>query len=241
MERERRTDRRAAYDRLRAERPHLFDNPPGAAYEILLDQSCQDAVADEAARAVRERGIPTEHADIGIVYEDPYILVVRDAVRFPAGNRGAYVRVVGARSGVGAAVLPVLSDGRLLLVHHFRHADRRWHWEIPRGFGEPGADGAATARREAEEELGCTVQTLVYLGAVNRNSGMDADRDEVFLATIDVAVFDAALSDAAAEEGIDEVRAVEPGPFRSMMISGDITDAYTLSAYALAIARQLLP
>ena len=38
---QRRSQRLAAYDELRSERPHLFKNPPNAAYEILFEEEDQ--------------------------------------------------------------------------------------------------------------------------------------------------------------------------------------------------------
>jgi len=87
----RRSAKLARYEELRAQRPHLFHNPDGGAYEILFDRADQDHVSDEAAAALRERGRPEEYGDVGVAYEDPYLIVVRDAVRFPGGRRGAFV------------------------------------------------------------------------------------------------------------------------------------------------------
>jgi ADP-ribose pyrophosphatase len=228
----RRADRLAAYDRLREQRPHLFTNPPQAAYAILFDRADQDRVADEAAARLRVRGIPEEYGDIGVVYEDDYLGVVRDAVRFRSGRLGAYVRTVSAEPGQAAAVLPVLPDGRLVLVRHFRHASRRWHWEIPRGFAEPGADPADNALRELREELGLTADEVLPLGLLDG----EGDPDAIFLAR--VAEPPTALD---AEEGVDDVRLVTLPGLVTMIASGELADPYTLAAYAFAVARGLLP
>lgn len=171
---ERRAHRLAAYEKLLADRPHLFSNPDDAPFRILLDAKSQNDVADASAEMARAQGLPEEFGDIGVIYQDRYVTVVRDAVLFPSGVPGAYVRVCPSSDGVGAAILPVLSDGRIVLVRHFRHADRQWHWEVPRGFGEPGEQGDVTARREAEEELGCPARELIHLGAMEADTGMAA-------------------------------------------------------------------
>jgi ADP-ribose pyrophosphatase len=238
----RRFDRRAAYQELAAERPALFVNPDGVGYEILFDEPAQEQVADRAAAWNQEHGIPADFADIGIVYRDPFVIVVRDAVRFRGGTVGAYVRVLDAQGGAGAVVLPILSDGRIVLLRHFRHADRAWHWEVPRGFAEADADPAENARRELMEEIGCTPVDLVPLGRTFPDTGARAGAAEVFLARIDAAAFDTAVADpavvaSAVEEGIDEIVAVEPGVLHDMVRDGRITDGFTLAAYAFACAR----
>ena len=234
----RRASRLAAYDELRAHRSQLFVNPPGAAFEILLDRGDQDHVADQAARQMRERDIPEEYGDIGVVYQDPYVMLVRDAVRFRSGARGAYVRLVKPNDGVAAAILPVLPDGRIVLVKHFRHADRRWHWEIPRGWGEPGADGPRTARRELAEELGVTPVEVVYLGRLSTDSGTGGGYDELYLARLDSGAEDALVADPG--EGIDEVRAVPPDGLTQLLSDGELVDSYTIAAFALATAHGLV-
>ncbi|MFJ3792774.1 NUDIX hydrolase [Kitasatospora sp. NPDC090091] len=235
---ERRARRLAAYQRLVNDRGHLFKNPEDAPFRILLpdDPAAQNEVADAAAALARVQGLPEEFGDIGIVYQDDYITVVRDAVRFPSGESGAYVRICPTADGGGAAVLPVLEDGRVVLVHHFRHADRQWHWEIPRGFSEPGETGDATARREAEEELRCPVGELLELGAMNADTGIAATRTKLYLARLDENEFRTEPSEGARQEGIGAVRAVSPGELREMLKRGEITDSFTLSAIALATA-----
>jgi ADP-ribose pyrophosphatase len=241
LKEQRRRDRLAAYRHLMAERSHLFTNPPGAAYEILLDQADQEFVEDQDAADSQRLNLPKDYSDIGVIYRDRFVILLRDAVRFRSGRRGAYIRICGTRNGTGAGVLPLLSDGRIVLIRIFRHADRSWHWEIPRGFAEEGSDGADTARRELEEELGCRTEKIKRLGAVNGDSGLRAATDDIYLAHITTEDFKAVLPEHAAEEGIDEVRAVSPQIMQEMILNGQITDGYTLAAYAFATAAGVLP
>ena len=55
---------------------------------------------------------------------------------------------------LGAAVVIVNAEGRVLLVHH---TYGRRNWEIPGGVTEPGESVIETALREAREELGVAV------------------------------------------------------------------------------------
>ncbi|MFF7155300.1 NUDIX domain-containing protein [Streptomyces sp. NPDC008139] len=238
--RERRRARLAAYDELRALRPELFENPPGAAVEILLDSADQDEVTRQTAELAVAFGLSEDVGDIGVVYRDPYLRLVRDAVRFRSGRLGTYIRAVGDTAIGGAAALPVLSDGRIVLLHHFRHATRAWHWEIPRGFGDAGEGGEATARREAREELGCEVREVVHLGAFASDSGLSAIADQLYLARVDAEDFSEEPDEGALEEGIARRLALTPEAFHAMLVDGAISDGYTLSAYGLATARGLL-
>ncbi len=237
---QRRKARLAAYDALRERHPDMFVNPPGGAIEILLNRADQERVAKEVTELAVTSGLPEESGDIGVVYRDPYVCVLRDAVRFPSGRTGTYIRLVSAAEAAGAAVLPVLSDGRLILLRHFRHAERGWHWEIPRGFGSPGEDSASTARRELQEEVGCEASDLTHLGPMSPDTGLRAGRDQLYLAHVDAATFQDGANPGAREEGIEGCRALSVKEFEDMLLSGRISDAYTLAAYGLARARGLL-
>src|SRR5215467_843742 len=126
----RRVQRLERYEQLRTQRPQLFVNADDANPQILFDRSDQERIAAMCRERYAARGIPVEFADIGVVYEDPYLIVVRDAVRFGSGTENSYVRVLGAADGVGAAVMPLTSDGRILILRHYRHDSRAWLWEI---------------------------------------------------------------------------------------------------------------
>ncbi|WP_446216356.1 NUDIX hydrolase [Micromonospora sp. IBHARD004] len=185
---------------------------------------------------LRAEGKPEDYGDIGVIYEDRYVMVVRDAVRFRDGELRPYIRMVGAVVGTGAAVLPVFADGRMLLVRHFRHEMRTWQWEIPRGFAEPGADGAATAARELEEEVGMTVEKVELLGCLAGDGGMD----EIYLARLEEGGLPDDIPADAVYEGIDDRRLVIREELAGMIAAGEVTDAYLLAAFAFGTAKGLL-
>jgi ADP-ribose pyrophosphatase len=230
---ERRTRRLDRYDALRAERPAEFVNPPGAAFEIVFDRAEQLAAGRSASEKLHAAGTPGEYGDMGVVYEDPYVMLVRDTVRFRDGHVGPYIRQFGTDPGTGAAVLPVLPDGRVVLIRHFRHGLRGWQWEIPRGFSEQGADGATTAARELAEEIGVDGVRIEFLGRI----AADGSFDEIHLARLETASLPATLTADAATEGIDERRLCTPAELTAMIAAGEITDEYTLCAWAFATAK----
>ena len=165
--------KRERYDSIRQQWPALFTNPPWAPYTVLVESSLvREAEADEEAR-LAQKGLPIAWSRTGVVYEDPYMIVVRDAVRRPDGSLGTYVRTLRASGMPGSAVLPMLQE-QVVLVRHFRHATRTWHLEIPRGFGEPGVNADQQARLELREEIGAEADTLVELGVFHSNNGLAA-------------------------------------------------------------------
>ncbi|GAA4241754.1 hypothetical protein GCM10022254_71890 [Actinomadura meridiana] len=203
------------YERLRGERPDLFANPPGAWTAILDD-------------------FPTEGGPYGVRYRDDYILLLRDPVRFPDGRTGGYMRALHAHGEGGAAVLATC-EGGVVLLRHFRHATRQWHWEIPRGYPEPGETPEQTANRELREETGVPARSMTFLGDFYADTGAAGSKVGLFWAEVD------RPHASHSEEGIDRVELVPPERIDLMLGRGEITDSFTLAALLHAGVRGLAP
>jgi ADP-ribose pyrophosphatase len=205
----------AAYNEFRAARPELFVNPPDAAFEIVFDPALQRT------------------AGAGLIYSDPYIVLLRDAVRFRNGTVAPYIRMIPAAGHGGAAVLPVIG-GNVVLVLHERHATRRRHWEIPRGFAAAGEPPEETARREIAEEIGIPEPEIIAIGSVHPDTGATNVHTRLYLARI------TGVGRVEEGEGIDTLKHVTPGELDAMLRTEQITDSFTLAAILLARARGLI-
>ncbi|TDB83939.1 NUDIX hydrolase [Actinomadura sp. KC216] len=203
------------YERLRRDRPELFANPPGAWTPVLEE-------------------FPAEGGPYGVCYRDRYVMLLRDPVAFPDGRTGGYMRIVHANGQAGAAVLPSC-DGRVVLMRHFRHATRQWHWEIPRGSPEPGETPEQTARRELHEEIGVPARSIEFLGDFYADTGVGGSKAGLFWADVDHPHAD------HIDEGIDRIELVPPRRLDEMLAGGEITDSFTLAALLHARLRGLAP
>jgi 8-oxo-dGTP pyrophosphatase MutT (NUDIX family) len=134
---------------------------------------------------------------------DKFVSVYVDEVRFRQVDRrdgqvkvldGRYVRIEVPGDPPGAVVLPVDPEtGDVLLVTQYRHPQRCWLTEAPRGFGvvEIDRDAAATARRELNEETGArprvlpTGEQLFPLRSLYTDTGKLLERPVYFLAYVD--------------------------------------------------------
>ena len=232
---DRRARRLRAYADLRRSRPELFVNAPDSAYTIEYDEEAQDEVAAAQHRWLHDSGLPAEYGDVGVVYQDEYLILVRDAVRFRDGRLGSYIRILPAPGlgNDGCVVLPLV-DGAVLLASHSRHATRTWLWEAPRGFAAPGEEPADTAARELREELGVVPGELAHLGAIHPDAGITSSAVHVFAAQVTGRPAPDRL------EGIDEVRRLSLAELDRWIAEGRITDAFTLAAIAIARSRGLL-
>jgi ADP-ribose pyrophosphatase len=79
-------------------------------------------------------------------------------------------------------VLPLTSDGRVLLIRQFRIGARQVTLEIPGGLVEPGEAPLAAARRELREETGWDGADWEPLGSVLPNPAIQGNRCHTFLA-----------------------------------------------------------
>lgn len=82
----------------------------------------------------------------------------------------------------GAAVLPVLSNGDVLLVEQFRYPMQRSLLEIPAGKIDPGELPETTAARELEEEVGFQAGSLEKLSEFYTTPGFCNERLHLYLA-----------------------------------------------------------
>src|SRR5437667_7548554 len=85
------------------------------------------------------------------IYEGPVFGIRRDEVIEPSGVRTT--REVITHPG-SVVVLPVLPDGRILLIQQYRHAARQYLWELVAGRIDPGETPKEAAARELIEETG---------------------------------------------------------------------------------------
>jgi ADP-ribose pyrophosphatase len=213
--------------------PERFANVPGG-IEILLDP--EEIVQAEAAVAQRliARGLPAEWADVGVAFQDQYLLLLRDAVRFPDSTLGTYLRNTSMAEDIPGVIILPIYQGKVVLERHYRHGPRAWMLEIPRGYGDARYTPEENAQRELLEEIGAPIVRLEALGHVNVNSASIGGYDCLFYAEI------ASLGKLDVGEGISNVLLVDIEQFHEMIASGEITDGFTLSAYARARAKNLL-
>ena len=230
-----RNKRLARYLAFARARPELFDNTD-AAVRVLLDPAEIAAVEKSMAELLVARGLSAEEAAaqscVGIVFDDPWIFVLRDAVAFPDGSRRTHTRTLN-RIGAGAAVLPML-DGRIVLTRQFRHAIRRYLLEIPRGGIEPHQTPESAAHAELREEIGGEASELVPLGYLHGSTNLYASGAHLFFGKL------TRIGQPQLHEGIVGIEQVTVAEFERMLLAGEIVDSFTIAAFTHARLRGLV-
>jgi ADP-ribose pyrophosphatase len=114
-----------------------------------------------------------------VVYAGKVFSVRRDRVAEPGGVVASRDIVVHPGSVV---ILPVFSDGKILLVRQYRHAAGSFLWELVAGRVDAGETPAAGAHRELAEETGYAARRLRKLLEVFPSPGFVSERMWIFLA-----------------------------------------------------------
>src|SRR5215467_9477062 len=92
-----------------------------------------------------------------VVFKGPVFSVRRDLVSEPSGVRAT--RDVIAHSG-SVVVMPVLDDGKIVLIRQYRYAARQYLWELVAGRIDEGETPLQAAARELKEETGYSAERL---------------------------------------------------------------------------------
>jgi len=166
------------------------------------------------------------------IYEGVIFGIRRDEVIEPSGLRAT--REVITHPGT-VVVLPVLPDGRILLIRQYRHATRQSLWELVAGRIDAGENPHKAAARELIEETGYRAKRFRIFLDVFPTPGFLEERMFILLAE--------GLSAGKAEPEEDEKIISRPYNRRQleeMIRSGKLRDAKTIAGL-LYYFRFLMP
>jgi nudix-type nucleoside diphosphatase (YffH/AdpP family) len=127
-------------------------------------------------------------------------------------------------------ILPVDSQGNILLVRQFRHAVNKELLELPAGSIDPGETPEEAASRELREETGYKPGKLEKLGGFYSAPGYCTEYLHFFRAT------QLEKSPLKAED-TDEIELVpiRPADIPRLIASGQICDAKTIAGFRIAL------
>src|ERR1700719_5078281 len=114
-----------------------------------------------------------------MIYQGKVFGLRRDEVVEPSGLRAS--REVVTHPG-SVVVLPVLPDGRIVMVRQYRHATRQYLWELVAGRMEAGENPKQGARRELIEETGYRAKKFTVFLDVFPTPGFLEERMYLLLA-----------------------------------------------------------
>ncbi|HJQ12210.1 MAG TPA: NUDIX hydrolase [Gemmatimonadaceae bacterium] len=188
---------------------------------------------DDEIEIIDRREAPKIRAKTGVLIEDKLHYFVRDAVKYPSGEVGTSMRIIGCtmHDGPSGVVALCSRDGNIFLRETFRHATRRWELETPRGQRETGMSAEDAARKEIDEELGFKVQSIEQIGEVSGDTAILASTLSVFWADLAPGPPRDHPED---KEAFGRIVEVFPPELRTRIARCEIRDGYTLAALTLA-------
>ena len=158
-----------------------------------------------------------------LAYQGTVLKVYKDHMMFSNGNTEDwdFIHHDGA-----AAVIPVMDDGKILMVKQYRNALERDTLEIPAGkLDDPDEEGIVCASRELKEETGYSSDDLEWLLTIRTTVAFCDERIEVFVARNLI----------PGEQHLDEdefvdVKAYKLEELKEMIFEGKIQDSKTMAA-----------
>jgi ADP-ribose pyrophosphatase len=167
-----------------------------------------------------------------LVYEGPALSVRVDKVQKPSGAITTR-DVVEHRDCI--AVVPVDSEGNVLLVRQYRYPVGAVLLEVPAGGIEEGEDAVDCVRRELQEEIGFIPGRIDKLGGFYSAPGYGTEFLYTYVAT------DLKPSRLIAEDTDEiEVVSVPLADIPGLVYSGRICDAKSIAALLTYMAREKL-
>jgi len=168
-----------------------------------------------------------------VVYDGHIIEVVVGTFRGPDGT--TFDRDVVHHPGA-VSVVPLLDDGRVVLVRQYRAPIDDWLLEIPAGIRDvDGEPPEQTARRELAEEAGYAADSVELLISFQNSAGFSDERVDVFLAT---GLTEVPLDLQGIEEQHLTIETVALADVPDLIARGVLTDAKTVIGLLLALRRQ---
>jgi ADP-ribose pyrophosphatase len=167
-----------------------------------------------------------------VIYEGRAFGVRQDEVVEPSGVRAT--RDVVTHPG-SVVVLPVLPDGRIVMIRQYRHATRQFLWELVAGRIDKGETPRQAAARELIEETGYRAKAFRVFLDVFPTPGFLEERMYILLAK-------GLKAGEAAPEGDEKIvcKAFKLRKLDTMIRRGDLRDAKSIAGllyYARYIHR----
>ena len=155
-----------------------------------------------------------------LVYDGRFLKVSCDRVKLPNGKitHREFIRHPGA-----VTILPLLDDGRILLVRQFRYPNDQVFIEFPAGKIDPGEETLACAKRELQEETGYTATDWHFVCKIHNAIAYSDEHLDLYLAR----------GLTAGEAKLDDGEFLEPftttlPELLDMVKRGDVTDVKTV-------------
>lgn len=166
-----------------------------------------------------------------VVHKNPWWEYKHEKFSRSDGSEGEYYY---AETHGNVIIVPVLDDGRLVLVRQYRYLDEKSSIEFPGGGMNKWESPVDAANREFLEETGYKTENLIKIGTFEPCVGVVKDLSHVFIAN------ELMEMQQPKSEGTENTEVIlrRIDEFENMIKQGEIWDGQVLAAWAMA--RDLL-
>lgn len=148
-------------------------------------------------------------------------------LRFSNGVERTYERL--ASAGFGAVVVvPLLSDGTVVLVREYAAGIEDYQWGLPKGAIDPGEQNLEAANRELQEEAGYGARRLEFVKSIHLSPSYMSRTIDIVLAQD---LYPASLP-GDEPEPLD-VMTWPLAELGELMVRGDVSDSLSIAALYL--------
>jgi ankyrin repeat protein len=162
------------------------------------------------------------------------------ALQFSNNSEGSHVKVSPKNNG-GVVLFIKNQNGDVYLHSAYHYASDTIQIELIRGFRDFGEDSIFSAKRELDEEISYDYDISlepIFLGKIYPDTTILNSYANLYLIEI--------KSKDKLSKYKDEIESLENGKFyniqelNKLIANGEITDGYTLSAYAILKAKDII-
>jgi len=161
-----------------------------------------------------------------VFFENPWWRYCHDRIELPSGKAGEYHFI---ETNGSSMIVPIMEDGRFLLVRQYRYLGDRDSLEFPCGGLKNGATFEETAFHELVEETGFNSGMLQAIGQFNPCNGLIKETCMVYLAENLKYV-----GDQPDETECFELVRLTAQEIDALIKDGTIWDGMTMAAWTLA-------
>jgi ADP-ribose pyrophosphatase len=163
------------------------------------------------------------------VFTGRVFAVETETVSLPGGTR---TKLDIIRHPPSVILLPILDDGRVVMIRQYRHAVKRVIWEVPAGNLDPGEAPESAAARECEEEIGLVPSRVEWLGSFYPVPGY-CDEEMIFFRVSGLTPPPPDSPHRPDEDEDIQPHPMTPAEAKALLARGEIIDLKT--AYALTL------
>jgi ADP-ribose pyrophosphatase len=168
---------------------------------------------------------PWKTLSTSIKFKNPWWTYKLDRFELPSGKEGEYHYV---HSNGSSCVVPVLTDGRIMMVKQYRYLALRDSIEFPCGAVKDGSTHDETAVHELTEETGYVAGEMIGAGIFNPYNGVTNEMCRVYIAR---QLRHVGTKPDETEEF--EFVPMKPEEIEARILDGTIWDGMTIAAWML--------